>query len=341
MAKNPKEYLEYLKNNKDKLIAVGIGFALAGIFASMLTIFSIRHPTGCIGYKEIKAFYTDILKQRNITLLNIKVNTYKSGDVCVHNVTLLVEEPNGKKERVLTTLFSKGGIIFMQGYDTLQKKLILAPRAQIEELFTPKKMKNVTVDLYIMSMCPFGKRAAENFFTKVPSGISFKLVPHFIISESNENKTKCEKNGFWLPAGIYYNGKCYRSLHGNGELKTDIVLYNIYHTYGYETFKKIYLDIINKCGNYVANETKLINCVKSVLASYNLSWSSLYKVSLLPEIANDSKGVLASPTVYVNGVKVPYSPINEWNEVISAICNSYTNPPEACDKYKNLIEVSS
>jgi len=255
--------LKKIKEHKDRLIAAGIGFALAGILVSALAMTFGTTASGCIGIKEIKAFYQDILSKNNMTLYDIKVSTKSEGEVCVHNVTLYVKDQTGEKEKVIATLFSKGGVIFMQGYDTLSKKLLLAPRAKIEKFFTPNKTRNVTVDLYIMSMCPYGTRAALKFFNEVPSGINFKVVPRFIISASNDNESKCSNNTLWLPAGIYYNGKCYRSLHGNGELKTDIILYNLYHKYGYEAFKKVYSQIIDSCERYATTKTTLYLAFKA------------------------------------------------------------------------------
>jgi len=230
----------------------------------------------------------------------------------------------------------------MEGYAIL-KAMDMESRTPLElkiiefrELFKPVKTERPKVDLYIMSLCPFGIRAFEKIYAFYNNTKFFDVEPIFIISSSSHDEITCKEVGIW------YNGKCYTSLHGKEELLINVILYNIYRKYGFDEFSNVFLRFLEKVKDSDTTDlSKVYELFKEVLSEKGYNINEYMDLSVLPILEQRTvlKGITASPTVYVNGVRIPYNPVRDPNKVYGAICASTTKNIPECDKYIKEIEL--
>lgn len=297
---------------------------------------SISSNEYCASSEKVTELLSDLYKTAGYTVKNISVrNTGRDGVVCWYNVVTYVEMYNTTYKTVLKVPVV-GEYIIMRGISLDNTPLELKIEKS-DVLFKPVKTERPKVDLYIMSMCPFGIRAFEELYKFYDATRFFDVEPIFIVGTSGYNETICEDVGVW------YNGKCYTSLHGKEELLIDIVLYNIYRKHGFDTFSKVYMKFIEALeSNTNTDSTKVYELFKSVLSEEGYNIEEYMDLSVLPIFEQNTilKGITASPTTYVNGVRIPYNPVQEPNKVYGVICASTTKDIPECDGYIKEIELA-
>jgi len=181
------------------------------------------------------------------------------------------------------------------------------------QTFEPEKTDKPTVQLFVMSFCPYGIQA-ENAMKPVVDllGSKASIEPHFIVSIS---------------------GDTINSLHGEYEATEDMRQACIWKNYNQATFWT-YVDYINNncnsgnidtCWKDAAKEanvdvTKIENCVKT-------EGLTLMKAE---ETLSNQNGVSGSPTLIINGAR--YNGARTPDAYKQAICSAFTTQPSECSE---------
>ena len=186
------------------------------------------------------------------------------------------------------------------------------PTAKVEgnTLYVPKD-KVVTIDLYVMSFCPFGNQA-EDVAAKLKKLFGDRIVvkPHFI---------------------IYNNNGKFSSLHGSQELHEDIREVCVNNIYGPSTWLNFAVAINNACNAQnadscwqgVAKEQNLD--VNAIEACYNADFNT---IAAQEALGAQIKGVTGSPTTFIDGW-FRYDIRNP--DFTKVLCDFMLNPPkDAC-----------
>lgn len=184
------------------------------------------------------------------------------------------------------------------------------------------KPEPISVDLYVMSQCPFGTKAEDVFIPAVRSlGPLAALNIHFIGGETPGEAGK----------------PSFTSMHGFQE-----VVENQRHLCAMKNFPKEAFDFIlernknihdanwqNAAKKVGIDPAKLDACVTGAEGAKLLSDS--FKVS-------QSRSASASPTIDINGM--PYSGARGLRSITLAICDALGSKglslPDACEKAKNM-----
>ncbi len=211
-------------------------------------------------------------------------------------------------------------------YVTTDGKYILQKVAEIPETVQEDagipKTDVPTVELFVMSYCPFGLQMEKAMLPVIDLlGDSINFSVHYVIYDRGQ---EC----------MEVNGTRYCSLHGNYELEEDIRQYCVGKIYGQDVLHKYLRDFAFNCS--YENQT----CWESVAANLSLDRSAIESCVqeesqtgefLSSEVSlNQKYGVTGSPTLVINGKVVRASRSPE--AVKSLICSAFTNPPEECSQ---------
>lgn len=167
-----------------------------------------------------------------------------------------------------------------------------------------------TVQLFVMSFCPYGIQAEKALFSVVKlMGEKAKFEPHFIVSVSGDKVS---------------------SLHGDAEAKEDMRQAVIY---------KYYPDKFWSYAEYVANNCNLNtieSCWKDAIKSVGIDSADIEKkvtseglelMKAEAELSN-SKGISGSPTMLINGAT--YTGARSSDAFKQGICTGFSSAPTEC-----------
>jgi glutaredoxin len=178
---------------------------------------------------------------------------------------------------------------------------------------TVPKTDKPTVQLFVMSFCPYGQQA-EKAMKPVADllGDSVTIEPHFIVSVS---------------------GTTVNSLHGQYEVNEDMRQAVILKHYGNAVFWN-YVDYIdNKC-----TKDNIDTCWKDAAKAANIDtakvegWVASEGLELMKAEAAlaEQNGVSGSPTIIINGVV--YSGDRTADGYKQGICGAFNTAPAACSQ---------
>ena len=190
------------------------------------------------------------------------------------------------------------------------------------ENFEPTKTDKPTVQLFVMSFCPYGIQA-ENAMKPVVDLLGDKAVfePHFIVKVS---------------------GDTVESLHGDYEAKEDMRQACIWKNYGQKTFWT-YVDYINnKC-----SKDNLDTCWKDAAKAAKITTSKIEScvskegLTLMKneEALSNQNQVSGSPTLIINGAL--YNGGRTADAYKTAVCSAFKTAPSDCSKALNSSESSA
>lgn len=175
------------------------------------------------------------------------------------------------------------------------------------------KTDKPTVQLFVMSFCPYGIQAEQIMKPVVDLlGNKATIEPQFIVSVS---------------------GTTVNSLHGDYEAKEDMRQACIWKDYGQTIFWK-YVDYVN--GN--CNSDNIDTCWKTAATNASIDVSKVETcvtnegLNLMKEeetLANQN-GVSGSPTLLINGAL--YSGARTPEDFKQAICSAFNTPPSECSQ---------
>lgn len=337
MNQKVSEYFVYF------LIAVAaatIGVTLSNIFLTSEAVHHVQMNTTaelkCVEPEKVVNYFKELYSSIGYDIKNISVNNISyEGDICWYNITTYFTMFDITYRAKLSVPVIKDHIVFRAVNADNKKKLELQV-LDFDVLFKPVKTERPKVELYIMSLCPFGTNAFEKIYTFYKDTKFFDVEPIFIVSSSDYNETACKEVGIW------YNGKCYTSLHGKEELLIDVILYNIYRKHGFDEFSKVFSKFLEQMRNSSSEGLlEVYELFKKVLQEQGYNVNNYMDLSVLPILEQNTvqKGITASPTIYVNGVIIPYNPVHEPTKVYGAICASTNKNIPECSKYIEEIEL--
>lgn len=202
-----------------------------------------------------------------------------------------------------------GSFLFLSAYNTSET----TEQTDTEQQTEIPKADKPTVQLYVMSFCPYGIQAEQAMKPVVDLlGSKVTIEPHFIVSIS---------------------GTTVSSLHGEYEAKEDMRQACIWKNYGQTTFWK-YVDYINNN----CDKTNIDTCWKDAAKNASVSVTKIetcqtnegLDLMKAEEALSTKNGVSGSPTLIINGVS--YSGSRTPEAYKQAICDAFTTAPSECSQ---------
>lgn len=245
----------------------------------------------------------------------------------IYNITT---QYRGREIPVYVT--GNGNIMFLSAFDI--SKVSSEETTTSSNKFDAPDREVPQVDLYVMSFCPFGNQA-ENNFKPVVDLLKDKInvTVRYIVSIS-ENPTS---NAYELKV----DNKTYyiRSLHGSGEAWEDLLEACIQKYYPTETFWNFITSVNDKCTQYYRNLGELKNCTSTIAENLGIDFKKMEQcaesnegLSLLKtdEKLTQQNGVTGSPTLFING-KV-YMGARTPESYKEAVCSGFVTQPRECNQ---------
>lgn len=239
---------------------------------------------------------------------NVLTTGAKAELVGVHDISGLYEMNFTVSGQKYSTYVSRDGkLLFPQFIDM---SAVVSEPGQNEQTFNPPKTDKPTVQMFVMSFCPYGKQAENGIGPAMALlGKDVNFEPHFIVSMS---------------------GDTISSLHGTNEAQEDMRQALIW---------KYWPDKFWKYVNYV-NANATLNTISTV-------WKDAAKAAGLDSSQIESKvasegltlmkaeaalsqslDVSSSPTILINGE--PYNGDRTAEAFKSGICSAFNDEPVAC-----------
>jgi hypothetical protein len=205
-----------------------------------------------------------------------------------------------------------------------------ATPAKTPQAQPPKKTARPVVDLFVMAFCPYGTQA-ETVMRPVVDllGSTADIRVRYITTINGTS-----------PGDVI-------SLHGPAEAREDLRQLCIMNSNRAQYWD--YLEAFNsQCYPVWQNTSALDSCRKNITASLGISLAGAEScasgnngLSLLKTDETEAMkyGVTGSPTLIINGVEYAGSRTPEGYK--EAICNSFDNPPAACNTTLSAAPASS
>ncbi len=193
------------------------------------------------------------------------------------------------------------------------QKQVANPQTQAQASAEVQKTDKPTVDLFVMSFCPYGNRA-ENTVKPVKDLLGDKVNwnVHYIVSPQGNN---------------------FRSLHGPKEVDQDLRELCVNKLYDANTHWDFMLYVNENCGSDGSCWKDAANATGVAPKEIETCMQENGKELLGAEAkATQEKQVRGSPTLFINGVESKIIYRYENPEAIkNAICSAFENAPEECE----------
>jgi protein-disulfide isomerase len=187
---------------------------------------------------------------------------------------------------------------------------------------TMNKTDIPTVELFVMSFCPYGIQA-EQVMSPVINllGLKADIKIRFITQVQGNTIDKVS------------------SLHGSNEALQDAVQVCIMKNYDRKIYWDYLMEFDNNCPTYLQNNTGLDACWKAVATKYGINATlvdtcskSSAAIALLTadEQQASQYGVQGSPTLIINGVT--YNGSRTPDAFKQGICSAFTTVPTECSQ---------
>jgi len=184
------------------------------------------------------------------------------------------------------------------------------------------KTARPTVDLYVMSFCPYGTQA-ENLmkpvFDLLGTKADFKI--RFITSISGNTIDSIQ------------------SLHGTNEVKEDLRQVCIMKNYDATTYWNYLMTFNSNCSSLINDATALDTCWKNTATQAGIDTAAIQTCANSTDAFNLMKadeqlttqyGIQGSPTLLIN--EVQYSGSRSSSAFQQAICSAFTTAPAECSQ---------
>ena len=211
-----------------------------------------------------------------------------------------------------------GKLMFVSGPIDLTQSATTSTQTPQE---IPKTAKP-SVELYVMSFCPYGTQAEtlmKPVFDILGSSADFKV--RFIASVTGTTVDSVQ------------------SLHGAAEAKEDLRQVCITKYYDAKTYWNYLQTFDSNCPSLKTNDTALAACWKDAATKAGIDTSKIDTCSgssdALDLLKADEQlatqnGITGSPTLLINGVQ--YGGARSSDAFKQGICNSFTTMPTACSQ---------
>ncbi|MCD6483091.1 MAG: DsbA family protein [Candidatus Aenigmarchaeota archaeon] len=332
--KSETKQTKKLKNISVKINDLRIWQVLTFVFLALFAWSYFFHEVSTTGCTTKS---TSVLQNKAMNFINSQLvapgtsASFKSiseiGCVKVYNITT---EYMGREIPVYVT--GNGNIMFLSAFDI--SKVSEEKTETKSSSFDAPDAEIPQADLYVMSFCPFGNQA-ENNFKPVVDLLKDKInvTVRYIVSISqtqqpNALEVKTED-------GTYY----VRSLHGPGEAWEDLLEACIQKYYPTETFWDFIIQINDQCTQYYSNLEQLQNCSKTIAENLGINFNQMKTcaessdgISILreDEKLTQQNGVTGSPTLFINGLV--YREARTPEAYKNAVCSGFIEQPEECSE---------
>jgi protein-disulfide isomerase len=187
---------------------------------------------------------------------------------------------------------------------------------------TMNKTNIPTVELFVMSFCPYGIQAEQIMSPVIDLlGTKADINIRFIAQVQGNTIDKVS------------------SLHGSNEALQDAVQVCIMKNYDRKTYWQYLMEFDNNCPTYLQNNTGLDACWKAAATKYGINATlvdtcskSSAAIALLTadEQQASQYGVQGSPTLIINGVT--YNGDRTPEAFKQGICSAFTTVPTECSQ---------
>ena len=293
------------------------------IIIVILSLAVILYATGTVGGltvvppedcgKTVISYINTNLAQANSTATLVSVSE-KNG---IYQIAANYQEKNLTFYATKDCTFLFSGVTNMKSIPTPTT----SPTPTPSPIPTPEPVKSArpTVDLYVMSFCPYGTQAETSF------GPVADLL-----------KSKADIRIRYITTVSGTTADSVASLHGSGEAQEDLrqVCINKYYP---EKFWS-YINTFNvQCYPSWKNTTALGSCQKNTMAALSIDSAKIDTcsqgtegITLLKadETASDNNHAKSSPMLFINGVLYSGSRTSEAYK--QAVCNSFVTAPAEC-----------
>jgi hypothetical protein len=302
---------EKYKKFVPKIIAIVLLAIALGGFAYYKLVWKKHNLTQLEAKNKVEEFINKNLMQGG-TKANISSVTKENGMFKV-----MVEIGEGKQKQEITSYLSVDGSKFFPSVMDIaetEKKIAGQAEAEAKPVAEIPKTDKPTVDLFVMSFCPFGNKAEDTIkpvYDLLKNKVSFNF--HYIVSSE---------------------GDSIKSLHGEKEVVQNEREACVLKDYGKDKWVSFVTYVNTNCGsdgacwetgakNLGINVAKVTACVAS-------NGVALMKAD---EKVSVEAGASGSPTMTINGVetKVVYQYGNS-EEYKKIICESFNKAPAECAK---------
>lgn len=283
-------------------------------------------------FGKIPAINSGISSQEagNKVIHYINKNLIQSGScslVSVQDVGGLYKVTTSYQGQNIPVYVSKDGkLLFVSSpIDTTASSQSTTTTTEINKTARP------TVEMYVMSFCPYGiqaETAMKPAFDLLSSSVDFKVRFITVVSGNTIDSIQ--------------------SLHGTNEASEDLRQVCIMKNYDAKTYWNYMQSFDSNCPSFLNNATALDNCWKSAATKFGIDTSliqscasgneGLQLVKADADLATQL-GIQGSPTILINGAQ--YGGDRSSDSFKQAICSAFTNPPAACSQNLNSTTVAA
>jgi glutaredoxin len=284
-------------------------FGLTGRFAS-------DGIAGSLTTEDAKKKAIDYI---NENLVQPGTNASVASIQIVNGVFKIMTSYQGREIPIYMTL--DGTYLFLQSVDITQP--VPTTTTTQPQQFSPPKTDKPTVELFVMSFCPFGMQA-ENIMKPVVDLLGAKTDIKIRFIASVQGTTVDSVN----------------SLHGPTEAQEDMRQLCVMKNYDQQTYWNYLMGIDNNCSGKIdtRDQSALSTCWKSVATNVSVDVAKIEScvntegVNLIKadEQLAEQYGVTGSPTLIINGQA--YSGTRTSEAFKQAICSAFTTQPTECSQ---------
>jgi len=296
------------------VLAVALIFVLvSGVgFTGMMA--SLNIPAGAdantVAQKTVEYINKNLVQTGSVTFKSV------SEENGLYNVTT---DYNGQ---AISVFVSKDGkLLFVSSPFDMTKEITQAEETTPQEI---TKTDKPTVELFVMSFCPYGVQAEQTMKPVIDLlGSKADIKVRFIVTVNGDTIDKIQ------------------SLHGTTEAQEDARQLCIAKNYDQATFWKYLMEIDSNCYGKIttSDAAALDTCWKAAADKAGIDKdkiatcaSGAEAITLLKaeQAAADKYGVSGSPTLVINGVT--YSGSRTPDAFKTAICGAFNTQPSECSQ---------
>ncbi|MEM7827788.1 MAG: hypothetical protein QW561_00455 [Candidatus Aenigmatarchaeota archaeon] len=296
-----------------------VAYAIVGIICLVAGYFLNPVITGKIisndkiGYDVVDFVNKYLLSEGEAHLINV------SSPVSLYNVYISIQTNAGNQ--IIPVWVTDSGMLFAGGMNMSEYAKIyesISGSTQTGSFDAPDREKP-TVELFVMSFCPYGIQA-ETLMKPVVELLKDKaeFIVRYIVNINSDGSIS--------------------SLHGQYEVNEDLRQVCIQNKYPEKFWS--YIEQFNaQCGQYAGKDPEVKNCSISIMQNLSLNVDGIITCAegneskILIGIDNDissAYGVRGSPTLIINGKE--YSGSRSSEAYKNAVCSGFVNPPAECNQ---------
>jgi protein-disulfide isomerase len=323
MPENETQKIEKESQKKNSSLKINLWQALTLIFGVLLvgallgkiptlgmaSLFGPQISSNDAASKAVSYINSNLIQTGSASLVSVQQSDG------MYNVTVSYQGQN-----IPVYLSTDGTLLFV----SMPIDITKSPASAATSTSSQAQVKTAkpTVDLYVMSFCPYGIQA-EGFMKPVADllGSVADFRVRFIATISGNTTDSVQ------------------SLHGPEEASEDLRQECIMKYYPASTFWNYVQAFDNNCPSLRGNDTAVNNCWMSAASQFGIDTTKIQTCAnngeglgmLQQDVALvNQNGISGSPTLLINGVT--FNGARSSTSYQQAICSSFTNAPSQCSQ---------